>query len=192
MLLPILFLTATGFMVPMAARPATRATTISAGLFDGVKDAFGKGDTIVDADRVTPFDRWLGNDKELRKENTPDESAAYIDPSDAANYMTFPLSKPMGIAFVENEGGCGGAVCDQVLDEGSAASSPLRKGDQLVGVDGTLVLGKSLEECLDSVGAAGFGSLGPAPVKLTFFRGPTAFLYGPTQPEADWYEALLK
>ena len=27
--------------------------------------------------------------------------------------------------------------------------------------------------------------------KLTFFRGPTAFLYGPTKPATDWYQENL-
>ena len=27
--------------------------------------------------------------------------------------------------------------------------------------------------------------------KLTFFRGPTAFLYGPTKPAAEWYQENL-
>lgn len=42
---------------------ATRAT-LNMGLLDGVKNAWDQGakKPMVAADRVTPFDRWLGND----------------------------------------------------------------------------------------------------------------------------------
>ena len=121
-----------------AARPTTtRAAVLSMGLFDGVKDAFGGDKPLVGADRVTPFDRWMGLDKALvDAENAVDESAAYVDPNDTTNYYSLELAKPMGIAFVENEGETGGVFVDQVLAEGSASSTkaPLVKGDQLVGV----------------------------------------------------------
>jgi len=160
------------------------------GLFDGVKDAFGQGDKpIPAADRVTPFDRWLGLDTALVEEEGPDQSAAYIDPNDTSNYFSVTLGKPMGIAFVENDSGCGGVYVDEVLAEGAAASSsaPLLKGDQLVGVDTTPVAGLGFDDALDAIkGASGDTT------KLTFFRGPTAFLYGPTKPSAEWYsESLL-
>jgi len=158
------------------------------GLFDGVKDAFGQGDKpIPAADRVTPFDRWLGLDTALVEEEAPDQSAAYIDPSDASNYFSVALVKPMGIAFVENEA-CGGVYVDEVLAEGGAASisAPLLKGDQLVGVDTNVVAGASFDEALDTIKAASGET-----TKLTFFRGPTAFLYGPTAPSAEWYTENL-
>ena len=40
------------------------------------------------ADRVTPFDRWLGLDAALVEEESPDQSAMYVDPTDVANYLT--------------------------------------------------------------------------------------------------------
>ena len=169
-----------GGVVP---QPATsRAAVLKMGLFDGVKDAFGgKGGDydkpLVAADRVTPFDRWMGLDKALvDAENQVDESAAYIDPNDLANYYSISLPKPMGIAFVENDGECAGVYVDQVLAEGSASGGPLSKGDQLVGVDGKFVAGVDFDTALDAIKATEGEK-----TKLTFFRGPTAFLYGPSK-----------
>jgi len=155
------------------------------GLFDGVNKA---EKPPVSADRVTPFDRWLGLDKELVAAEEPEKGITFIDPNNADNYMGVTLAKPMGIAFVENEGGCGGICIDDILDEGSAKSSsvPLLTGDQLVAVDTTLVLGVDFDTALDAIK----GSAGDS-VKLTFFRGPTTFLYGPTAPAADWYTSTL-
>jgi hypothetical protein len=169
----------------------SRARPAVAGLFDGVKDAFsGDNKPTVGGDRVTPFDRWLGLDKELESAGvaTQGESVTYVDPSDTSNYLTVSLSKPMGIAFVENEGGCGGIFIDDVLDSGSAASaSPaLARRDQLVAVDTTLVLGAEFDAALGAIQA----SPGDA-TRLVFFRGPTSFLYGPTKASEEWYQQNL-
>lgn len=164
-----------------------RARVPRMGVFDGVKNAFGGDKPIPASDRVTPFDRWMGLDAALVEEETPDESAAYIDPADKANYFSVALPKPMGIAFVENEGGSG-VYIDQVLAEGSAAScgTRLEKGDQLVGVDTVSVAGADFDTALDAIKA----TTGDA-TKLTFFRGPIVFLYGPTAPTAEWYTTEL-
>ena len=167
---------------PRQARRATssRAAVVSMGLFDGVKDAFGSGGDkpMVAADRVTPFDRWMGLDKALMDgDNAVDESATYVDPNDPTNYFLVSLPKPMGIAFVENDNNIGGVYVDAILPEGSAASekTPLNQGDQLVGVDGTVVAGLDFDSALDAIRAS------DTPLtKLTFFRGPTVFLYGPS------------
>ena len=168
-----------------------RAPAVRMGLFDGVKDAFGSGAAdkpLPAADRVTPFDRWLGLDAALVEEESPDQSAMYVDPTDVANYLTVELPKPMGIAFVENDGASGGVYIDEVLAEGSAASSAtaLSKGDQLVGVDKTVVAGCDFDTALDAIKAASGDT-----TKLTFYRGPTAFLYGPTKPDEAWYKETL-
>jgi hypothetical protein len=65
----------------------------------------------------------------------------------------------------------------ELLTEGSACSTnaPLQKGDQLVGVDASLVLGSDLDATLDKIRDSE-----TATTKLTMFRGPTAFLYGPS------------
>jgi len=180
---------AAGYTLFAPSCASARARSPMMGLFDGVKDAFGQGDKpIPAADRVTLFDRWLGLDKALVEEEGPDQSAAYIDPNDVDNYFSVSLPKPMGIAFVENDGDNSGVYVDEVLSDGSAASSaaPLIKGDQLVGVDSTPVAGASFDSAIDVIK----GTTGET-TKLTFFRGPTAFLYGPTAPSEQWYKETL-
>lgn len=178
-----------GLSMPQSATSSRAAVRL--GLFDGVKDAFGASGAekpLVAADRVTPFDRWMGLDKALVDEETPDETAAYIDPTDKTNYFSVMLPKPMGIAFVENEKDCGGVFVDEIMAEGSASSeaAPLLSGDQLVGVDTTSVIGSDFDTAIDAIkGTSG------EKTKLTFFRGPTAFLYGPTAPSAEWYAEFL-
>jgi C-terminal processing protease CtpA/Prc len=129
----------------------------------------------------------MGLDKALIEKEKPTD-AKYVDPSDTANYFSVAIAKPMGIAFVENDGESGGVYVDEVLAEGSAASCGVRleKGDQLIGVDATLVAGASFDTALDAIKAAA----GDA-TKLTFYRGPTTFLYGPTKPTPEWYAENL-
>jgi len=167
---------------------APRTLSPAMGLFDGVKKAFGEESALPAADRVTPIDRWMGLDKALVEEDTPTQGVTYVDPANAANYIQVSLAKPMGIAFVENDSGSG-VYIDEVLDEGSArgCGTRLEKGDQLVGVDGTLVAGASFDEAFDAIKASTAEA-----TKLTFFRGPTTFLYGPTAPSAEWYEDNLR
>jgi len=175
-------------LAPLAG--ARRCASPSMGVFDGVKDAFSSGEKpLVGGDRVTPFDRWLGLDQGLTAEDEQvDKTVTFIDPNDAANYMTLSLAKPMGIAFVENAGNDLGLVVDEVLPTGSAAASatPVLPGDQLVAVDGDLVLGAEFDAGLDKIKASPGDT-----VSLVFFRGPTAFLYGPTKPTEDWYRSNL-
>ena len=109
-------------LLGLSASAAYRVPAPRMGLFDGVKDAFGakQGDSdkpLVAADRVTPFDRWLGLDKELVAANEPDKTASYVDPTSVTNYFSSSLTKPMGIAFVENENACGGVYVEDVLAE---------------------------------------------------------------------------
>ena len=104
------------------------------------------------------------------------------------NYLTIELSKPMGIAFVENEGECGGIYVDDLLPDGSAASATpaLARRDQLVAVDSQLVLGQDFDTALGAIQNSGGQT-----TKLVFFRGPTSFLYGPTKASAEWYQENL-
>jgi len=168
-----------------------RAPAPRMGLFDGAKEAFGAKDKpLVAADRVTPFDRWLGLDKELVAAEEPVKGVTYVDPNSVSSYIVAELTKPMGIAFVENDVGCGGVYVDDVLSEGSAAACATKvlMGDQLVAVDSTLVLGADFDTALDAIKASASDT-----TKLTFFRGPTTFLYGPTAPTPEWYaENLFK
>ena len=65
-------------------------------------------------------------------------------------------------------------------------AAPLIKGDQLVGVDMISVIGSDFDTAIDAIkGTSG------EKTKLTFFRGPTAFLYGPTAPSAEWYTSTF-
>lgn len=166
-----------------------RTPTPRMGVFDGAKNAFGAADKpLVAADRVTPFDRWLGLDKELVAAEEPDKTKVYVDPNSATNYISAALAKPMGIAFVENDGECGGVYVEDVLAEGSAAAcaTKIMAGDQLVAVDANLVLGADFDSALDAIKASSGET-----TKLTFFRGPTTFLYGPTQATPEWYAENL-
>lgn len=117
------------------------------------QDAFGSGGDkpLVTEDRVTPFDRWLGLDKDLVEGPQVDETASYIDPLDVSNYAAYDLAKPMGIAFVENEGECGGVFVEEVLESGSANGVGVAARDQLVAVDGTLVMGLEFDAALDAI-----------------------------------------
>jgi len=162
------------------------------GFLDGVKDAFGTGGDkpAVAEDRITPIDRWLGLDKELRaaQQQTVDQSVKYIDPADAANYITLELPKPMGISFVENDNECGGVRVQEILAEGSAAAAEpkLFESDQLVAVGSKLVLGNDFDTAFGEITASEGDT-----TRLVFFRGPTSFLYGPTKPAEEWYSENL-
>lgn len=176
-------------LAPQPTAPAVRrASAANMGFLDGVKDAFGSGGDkpMVSDDRVTPFDRWLGLDKDLVDQPQADQSVKYVDPLDTANYAVYELSKPMGLAFVENEVECGGVFVEEVLESGSANGCGVAPRDQLVAVDKTLVLGWDCDNALEAITT----SQGET-TKLVFFRGPTAFLYGPTKPDDEWYQSNL-
>ncbi|KAJ1635344.1 hypothetical protein T492DRAFT_966568 [Pavlovales sp. CCMP2436] len=91
----------------------------------------------------------------------------------------------MGIKFVENEDGKG-IVVQALVDSGSAATTAadIKPGDQLVSVDGTLVLGLDFDTALGAIMASADST-----VKMTVFRGPAQFLYGPTRPNDEWLRA---
>lgn len=108
----------------LLATAGLRVGVVRMGLFDGAKEAFSTNadKPLVAADRVTPFDRWLGLDKELVEAEAP-EQVSFIDPTDAANYVSLQLAKPMGIAFIENEGDTGGICIDEILAEVRVSST---------------------------------------------------------------------
>ena len=148
-MLALLNVAGQGLVVP------SRAGAVRMGLFDGAKKAFeagaGAGEKpLVGGDRITPFDRWLGLDKEMESETIERvgvQGATFVDPNELTSYFTVALTKPMGIAFVENAGDCKGLVVEEVMDTGSAAASEksIISGDQLVAVDTTLVLGNDFD-----------------------------------------------
>ena len=118
------------------------------------------------------YSGWDDLCKEYPQEDRETYPALFSLPE---NCYEVKVDKPMGIAFVENNGETGGVYVDEVLAEGSAAScgTKLEKGDQLVGVDATPVVGADFDAALDAIKASTTDS-----TKLTFFRGPIAFLYG--------------
>ena len=49
-------------------------------------------------------------------------------------------------------------------------------------VGGKLLLGSTFEAAFEEISASETPT-----TRLVFFRGPTAFLYGPTKPNEEWY-----
>ena len=80
----------------------------------------------------------------------------------------------MGIAFVDNDGECGGVYVDEVLDSvGGGVAAPLQKGDQLVGAAGGVAKGKDVDAVLGMpAGREDEARLSP--------RADDLSLYGPT------------
>lgn len=157
--------------VPAAAR-------VLAGLFDATKDAFKNPRAPQEEDRITPIDRWLGIDKAVGAAPV----SKFVDPRAQENYRLFSLAKPMGIKFIENEDGKGIAV-EELVATGSAAAGgvDVLPGDQLVAVDGEMVLGYDFDAALGTIMNSSADT-----VKLSLFRGPAQFLYGPTRPSTEW------
>ena len=133
------------------------------GLFDGLKDAFGAdgSSSSLPADRETPIDRWLGVDVSNKNDEVLAAAAAeggaaaaaeFIDSMDEANYVALELAKPMGVVFEENEPATGGVFIASFAEGGAAeADGTLQKGDQLVVVADTQVLGRDFDTCLDAI-----------------------------------------
>merc|ERR1719506_2221630 len=141
MLHALLFAAAAALLAPSAPK---RSLIQRHGIFDGVKDAFSQETPILDEDRVTPFDRWLGID--VRSEDTKAGDFAvpadFVDSMDEANYVTVALPKPMGIVFEENDPSSGGVFVASLADAGAAATDArLEPGDQLVAVGAMLCKG---------------------------------------------------
>eukprot|EP00584_Thalassiosira_punctigera_P022680 CAMPEP_0172573078 /NCGR_PEP_ID=MMETSP1067-20121228/136005_1 /TAXON_ID=265564 ORGANISM="Thalassiosira punctigera, Strain Tpunct2005C2" /NCGR_SAMPLE_ID=MMETSP1067 /ASSEMBLY_ACC=CAM_ASM_000444 /LENGTH=202 /DNA_ID=CAMNT_0013365675 /DNA_START=497 /DNA_END=1105 /DNA_ORIENTATION=+ len=162
------------------------------GLFDGVKEAFGSGGMgELEGDRETPIDRWMGWNAKSDKPMEAMGSKAptdFVDSMDTKNYVTASLTKPMGIVFEENDAEFGGIF---VLDisEGSSAESDgtLKPGDQLVSVGDSKVYGLPFEEALGTI----IDST-EEKVSLTFFRGPSKFLYGAAGASQEWLDSFIK
>ena len=166
-----LSLTAVG-AAALVAPPTQTGTplTVRHGIFDGVKEAFSQETTILDEDRVTPFDRWLGID--VRSDESQGQAEAFavpddfVDTMDESNYVFVDLPKPMGIVFEENDPGTGGVFVASLAEGGAAeADASLKAGDQLVAVAGTTVKGADFDACLGAIrassGAAPRGCLLP-------------------------------
>ena len=112
----------------------------------------------------------------------------FVDSMDKTNYISASLSKPMGIVFEENDTDFGGIFVLEINEGSSAAmDGTLRPGDQLVSVGETKVSGMQFEEALGAI-----INSKDAKVKLTFFRGPAKFLYGPAGASQDWLNEFIR
>ena len=82
-----LSLTAVG-AAALVAPPTQTGTplTVRHGIFDGVKEAFSQETTILDEDRVTPFDRWLGID--VRSDESQGQAEAFAVPDDFVDSLS--------------------------------------------------------------------------------------------------------
>mmetsp|Transcript_3706 Transcript_3706/g.5716 ORF Transcript_3706/g.5716 Transcript_3706/m.5716 type:complete len:239 (+) Transcript_3706:73-789(+) len=149
----------------------------------------------------TPFDRFL---RKIQGDETQATSKdVYIDPQDVSNYITHELEKPMGLTLEEftvqdkkflmksfDESTFPVMVAVTGVTDGGSASKltadPIRRGYQLVGVDSNNMRDKKFSEVMDLIGSSG------ATVKLTFFKGPQKYMFGPTAPADEWIANLLE
>ena len=160
-----------------------------AGIFDGVKDAFSQDAGILDEDRVTPFDRWLGidvrsEDSKAEEFGVPDD---FVDSMDEANYVSVKLSKPMGIVFEENDPSSGGVFVASLADSGAAAAdATLKPGDQLIAVGAMLCKGSDFDTCLGAIQASETDV-----TTLVFFRGGPSSLYGNLGASDEWIDQFM-
>lgn len=106
---------------------------------------------------------------------------------DTNNYVTANLAKPMGIVFEENDSDFGGIFVLEINEGSSAATDgTVRPGDQLVSVGDKKVSGLQFEEALGTI-----INSKDEKIKLTFFRGPAKFLYGPAGASQDWLNEFI-
>jgi len=180
--------TVRAFAPPAPLRDASRQVAVS-GIFDGVKDAFSQDVSILEDDRVTPFDRWLGIDVRSEEEKAaqfavPDD---FVDSMDEANYVVAKLPKPMGIVFEENDPSSGGVFVASLADGGAALrDATLKPGDQLVAVGGVLCKGQDFDTCLSHIQSSTADA-----TKLVFFRGGPASLYGNLGASDEWMQEFM-
>jgi hypothetical protein len=81
------------------------------------------------------------------------------------------VPKPLGVIFGENEEPYFGLVVDDVAEGYNGGKAGLRVGDQLLAVDGIVVVGKDFDSAMDLL-QQGSGSL-----ELTLYRGPVRQLF---------------
>mmetsp|Transcript_31148 Transcript_31148/g.62050 ORF Transcript_31148/g.62050 Transcript_31148/m.62050 type:complete len:206 (-) Transcript_31148:428-1045(-) len=168
------------------------STVLQMGLFDGVKEAFGaEGMGPLDGDRETPIDRWMGWNTKPTNDSAEAIGAKapenFVDSMDAANYVTTALTKPMGIVFEENDSKIGGIFVLEINEGSSAAADgKIKPGDQLVAVGSKKVSGLQFEDALGAIIDSE-----EEKTKLTFFRGPSQFLYGPAGASQEWLDEFI-
>uniref|UniRef100_A0A7S2V295 peptidylprolyl isomerase n=1 Tax=Fibrocapsa japonica TaxID=94617 RepID=A0A7S2V295_9STRA len=89
-------------------------------------------------------------------------------------FLDITIPKPMGILFEENDSNFGGLYINSINEDGAAAKTELKAGDQLVEVQGEDVKGYTFDKAMDALVA------GPAEgTQIKIFRGDAAELYNP-------------
>jgi hypothetical protein len=81
------------------------------------------------------------------------------------------ISKPLGVVFGENRDPYSGLQIDDLSEGSNGETAGLRVGDQLLSVDGTVVVGKDFDSVMDELIS------GPADLDLVFYRGNVKSLY---------------
>lgn len=174
----------------------TTRSTLKMGLFDGLKDAFSAPElskSVLDKDRETPIDRWMGwsvvsGNSEMTEEKKASPTKEFVDSMDKKNYISASLSKPMGIVFEENDDDVNG-IFVLSLSEGGAAEQDgaIKPGDQLIAVNDKKVAGLVFDEALGTIIDSEKES-----TQLIFFRGSAEECYGPTGASREWLDNFIK
>lgn len=150
-----------------------------------VGKTIGAYQVVQAADRVTPIDKWLGWDDQIRNSVYVGQDA-FVDPTNAANYVTIMLKKPIGIQFVENpvEEGHGVMVGD--IKPGSPAylCGLIYSGQHLIFADDSPVYGIPFDAAIQPiVEKDGY-------IKLTLFKGDAVYFYGDSRPPQEWIDGF--
>lgn len=93
-----------------------------------------------------------------------------IDDIEDVGYYT-SVQKPLGVVFGENAEPYLGLKVDDIELGSSGSSSGLRVGDQLMAVNGEVLIGGSFDACMATLQAS------PAKMKLLMYRGNVKNLY---------------
>lgn len=165
------------------------------GLFDGVKEAFGGGNSLdkpeIGSERETPIDRWMGwtvvSEKKQKQVPENNQAGDFLDAMDGVNYVSVELPKPMGIIFEENDSEFGGIFVQSLKEGGAAGVDDLVKvTDQLIAVEDDDVSGMPFEDALNKVVESTGGT-----TKLILFRGTAKQFYGPTGASKAWVTEFI-
>jgi len=167
-------------------------TSLSMGLFDGVKDAFSApAASSINSERETPIDRWMGWNVKPMDDGSQSVAAKnddnFVDSMDDVNYKTAPLKKPMGIVFEENDEEYGGIFVLSLTEGGIAEQDgTIKPGDQLVAVNKSKVAGFAFDPALGEIVKSE-----EEVTKLVVFRGTQEQLYGPTGASQEWLDEFV-
>lgn len=172
----------------------TSNVALKMGIFDGIKDAFNAPAverSVLDADRETPIDRWMGwnarTDEDAAAKKNSKGPKNFIDSMDEKNYFSAGLEKPMGVVFEENDEEDGGIFVLSIKEGGNAEKNGvLKPGDQLVAVGTNKVAALDFDQALSAI-----VECEDVPTKLVVFRGGANMLYGPTGASQEWLDQFI-